>query len=74
MEGGRHGMDSVARTEQQEPVVRKIVVGNTTYHVGSIFIGQTNLDDALKRIISRRLEERCAADATQEKIQQTALV
>jgi len=67
-------MGSVARTEQQEPVVHKIVVDKTTYHVGSIFIGQTNLDDALKRIISRRLEERCAADATQEKIQQTALV
>ena len=67
-------MGSVARTEQQEPVVRKIVVGNTTYHVGSIFIGQTSLDDAMKRIILRKLEERCTADATQGKIQHSTLV
>jgi len=67
-------MGSVARTEQQKPVVHKIVVGKTTYHVGSVFIGQTSLDDAMKRILLRRLEERCTADATQGKIQQSALV
>ena len=67
-------MDAVTYTESLEPVEYEVVVGKTKYRIRSIFIGQTDLDDALKRIISRRLEERCAADATQGKIQQTALV
>ena len=67
-------MGSVARTEQQEPVEYEVVVGKTKYRIKSIFVGQTDLDDALKRIISRRLEERCTADTTQGKIQQSALV
>jgi len=67
-------MGTAIHAKLWNPIGREVIIDKTTYHVRSVFIGQTNLDDALKRIISRRLEERCAADATQGKIQQTALV
>ena len=36
----------------------EVTIGKTIYHIKSIFIGQTNLDDAMKNIITRKLEEK----------------
>ena len=67
-------MGAAIHAEPWNPIEREVIIDKTTYHVRSVFIGQTNLDDALKRIISSRLEERYAADAALNKLQQTALV
>ena len=40
---------------------RELIIDNTKYHLKSVFIGQTNLSDALTRIIMRRLEHSSAA-------------
>jgi hypothetical protein len=44
--------------EQQAITERVIALGKTQYHIKSVFIGQTKLDDALNKIIMRRLEEK----------------
>ena len=36
-------------------VERKITVSNTEIHMKSVFIGQTSLDDAYRKIIARKL-------------------
>ena len=36
-------------------IERKITVSNTEIHMKSIFIGQTSLDDAFRKIIERKL-------------------
>lgn len=54
-------MESIQLPETQIVIEREIVIGNIKFHVKSVFIGQTNLDDALKNIIVRRMDEHQAA-------------
>ena len=50
-------MKKAKHPEQKIITEHEITIGKMKYHIKSVFIGQTNLDDALKNIIVRRLEE-----------------
>lgn len=48
--------DGKPNTEQRAEIVeREIVINNTKIHIKSIFTGQTRLDEAMKKIITRKL-------------------
>jgi len=54
-------MEIVKHPEPHVITEREIIIGKTKYHIKNVFIGQTTLDDALKNIVTRKLEERRAA-------------
>jgi hypothetical protein len=49
-------MEIEKHLERHITVEREIVVDRIRFRIKSVFIGQTNLDDALKNIIFRRME------------------
>ncbi len=46
------------KPEGGEVIEREIVINNTRIHIRSIFSGQTGLDEAVKKIIIRKLAEK----------------
>lgn len=45
------------KSGSDEAIKREIVISNTRIHIRSIFTGQTRLDEAMKKIITRKLPE-----------------
>jgi len=45
------------KPEGNEGIKREIVINDTRIHIRSIFTGQTRLDEAMKKIITRKLSD-----------------